>query len=299
MDVYCRKCPDVAGSMSQNLVDHMVELYSKDIGYDRPTRIVFNTLINAWSRSQEPNAAENAEKIFGWLESQYSAGDEYVKPDEVTLCAVLNAWANNAINGGAMRAQQIMDHTEALTAEERGFDRTIVPWNILIKAWGRSKTVDSVQRAEKILTHLEEQYSNGVSSVKPDITTYSSVINCCAYYTGPVDGKRAAFEVAWRTFKKIKESDDLAVNNIVYGTLFKAIGKLTSRDRKQEEMIKNLFLDCCQAGQVCNFVLSQVRSSSSTDLFRSLIPKVIRGRDARNIDQILKKMPKKWSKNII
>mmetsp|Transcript_2580 Transcript_2580/g.6188 ORF Transcript_2580/g.6188 Transcript_2580/m.6188 type:complete len:989 (+) Transcript_2580:124-3090(+) len=299
MDVYCRKCPDIAGSMSQNLVDHMMELYSKNIGYDRPTRIVFNTLINAWSRSQEPESAEMAEKIFSWLESQYSAGDEYARPDEVTLCAVLNAWANNAIDGGAMRAQQIMDHTETLTVEERGFDRTIVPWNILIKAWGRSKTADSVQRAEDILIHLEEEYKGGKSKVKPDITTYSSVINCCAYYTGPAKGGEAAFEVGWRTFQKIKKSDDLVVNNIVYGTLFKAIGKLTSRGPEQDVMIQNLFLECCQAGQVCNFVLSQVRSSSPPELFRSLVPKYIHDRDARNIEKILKKMPRKWSKNVV
>uniref|UniRef100_A0A7S4ELJ2 Pentacotripeptide-repeat region of PRORP domain-containing protein n=1 Tax=Pseudo-nitzschia australis TaxID=44445 RepID=A0A7S4ELJ2_9STRA len=295
MDVYCRKCPDVAGSMSQKLVDHMLELYAKDIGYDRPTRIVFNTLISAWSRSQEPNAAENAEKIFVWLES----GDEYIKPDEVTLCAVLNAWANNAVDGGAMRAQQIMDHTQKLSVEERGFDRTIVPWNILIKAWGRSKTEDSVQRAEKILIHLEDQYRNGESNVKPDITTYSSVINCCAYYTGPTDGKSAAFKVAWRTFHKIKDSDDLIVNNIVYGTLFKAIGKLTSRGKKQEHMIKELFLECCRAGQVCNFVLGQVRTSSPRELFRNLVPESIEDRDARSLEKILKKMPKKWSKNVV
>lgn len=299
MDVYCRKCPDIAGSMSQKLVDHMMALYSKNIGYDRPTRIVFNTLISAWSRSQEPESAEMAEKIFSWLESQYSAGDDYARPDAVTLCAVLNAWANKAVDGGAMRAQQIMDHTETLTVEERGFDRTIVPWNILIKAWGRSKTEDSVQRAEEILIRLEEEYERGKSKVKPDITTYSSVINCCAYYTGPPKGGEAAFEVGWRTFQKIKESDDLVVNNIVYGTLFKAIGKLTSRGPKQEAMIKNLFLECCEAGQVCNFVLSQVRSSSPPELFRNLMPKNIQDRDARNIEKILKKMPKKWSKNVV
>ena len=299
IDVYCRKSPDVAGSMSQNLVNRMLQLYTKDVGFDRPTRIVFNTLINAWSRSQEANAAEHAEKVFRWMESQYTAGDELVKPDEVTLCAVLNAWANNAINGGAMRAQQIMDHTEALTAEERGFDRTIVPWNILIKAWGRSKTQDSVHRAEKILDHLEERYQDGETNIKPDITTYSSVINCCAYYTGPFGGRSAAFDVAWRTFRKIKESDDLIVNNIVYGTLFKAIGKLTVRDRKQNDMIEDLFKECCQSGQVCIFVLGQVRSSSSTELFRNLLSESIETKDARNLEKILNKMPREWSRNVV
>ena len=119
------------------------------------------------------------------------------------------------------------------------------------------------------------------------------------YPPPPPKGEQAAFEVAWRTFEKIKASDDLQVNNIVYGTLFKAIGKLTSRGPKQQAMIQELFLECCQAGQVCNFVLSQVRSSSPPELFRSLVSDHIQDRDARKIEKILKKMPKKWSKNLV
>ena len=86
IDAFCRKCKDEAGSKAQETVDRMVRLYSLGIGYDRPTRIVFNALINAWSRSSGPNAAQQAEKIFRWMESQYQAGDDYVKPDEQTLC---------------------------------------------------------------------------------------------------------------------------------------------------------------------------------------------------------------------
>jgi hypothetical protein len=287
--------------MSQALVDRMMQLYSRDIGFERPTRIVFNTLINAWSKSQEENAADNAEKVFQFMESQRLNGDELSQPDEVSLCGVLNAWANNAVNGGALRAQQIMDHTVALTSKDRGFDHNIVSWNVLIKAWGRSKESDSVQQAEKILTQLEEHYKSGKSTIKPDITTYSSVINCCAYYNGPKKGKAAAFEVAWRTFQKIKNSDDLIPNNIVYGTLFKAIGKLTSKGRSRERIVKDLFLECCRAGLVCSFVLGQFRGASPMKLYRSLIlkPSSLKDRDAGNFDTILKNMPKEWSRNVV
>ena len=43
-----------------------------------------------------------------------------------TLSGVLNAWANNAQDGGALRAQQIMDRTESRSIEERGFAHSIV-----------------------------------------------------------------------------------------------------------------------------------------------------------------------------
>ncbi len=299
--VFCRKSPKTAGSMAQELVSRMVTLYSKNIGYERPTRLVFNTLINAWSKSEEHNSAENAETIFQWMESQYSAGDESVKPDAVTLCAVLNAWANNAKEGGALRAQQIMDYTEGLTLEERGFDHSIVCYNVLIKAWGRSGAADSVHRAEAVLVHLEKRYRSGKSTIKPDITTYCSVINCCAYSIGSKYDKAKAFEVALRTFRKIKGSDDLEVNNIVYGTLFKAIGKLNLLGYKREQMVKELFLECREAGRVCSFVLSQVRASIPLRLYRELVlkPSSLEDRYAGNFELIVRKMPLDWSRNVL
>jgi hypothetical protein len=86
LDVFSRKCKDTVGSRAQATIDRMMRLYSKGLGHDRPTRIIFNALINAWSKSTEPNAAENAEKIFRWMEAQYRTGDDFVKPDRVTLC---------------------------------------------------------------------------------------------------------------------------------------------------------------------------------------------------------------------
>jgi hypothetical protein len=301
IDAFCRKCKDQAGARAQEAVDRMVRLYSLGIGYDRPTRIVFNALINAWSRSSEPNAAQQAEKIFRWMESQYRAGDECVKPDEVTLSGVLNAWANNAQDGGAMRAQEILDHTESLDLEERGFSHSIVCHNILIKAWGRSRALDSVQRAEQILLKLEKRYRENKYNVRPDITTYSSVINCCAYYSGgDNEGRSMAFEVALRTFAKIRESGEVP-NNITYGTLFKAIAQLTTVDKaSREELVGEYFEKCRNEGQVDTFVLSQVRASSSLKLFRRLVlePWSITAENENSIDQIHKKMPLQFGRNV-
>lgn len=302
MDVYGRKFPDKAGSMSQALVDRMLQLHDIGIGYVKPTSIVFNSLINAWSKSPEENAAESAERVFQRMETEFAAGDTSAQPDEVSLCSVLNAWANHAKNGGALRAQQIMDYTnKVLTPEQRGFDHTVVSWNTLIKAWGRSRAADAVQRAERILVDLEMQYRKGKSKVKPDITTYSSVINCCAYYCGPTKGKSAAFDVARRTFDKIQKCRDLVANNIVYGTFFKAIGKLQKAGKHRDDMIEELFGECCQAGQVCTFSLAQVRSASTQKLFRRLvlIPCSLKDKDAGNIENIWRRLPPAWKRNVV
>jgi hypothetical protein len=299
IDAFGRKCKDKAASRAQATVDRMMRLYALGIGYDRPTRIVFNALINAWSRSNESNAAANAEKIFRWMEAQYRAGDAYVKPDEVTLCGVLNAWANHAQDGGARRAQEILDHTESLSWEDRGFANSIICHNIIIKAWGRSREPEAVQRAEEILIRREEGYRQDKNNVRPDVTTYSSVINCCAYYSGDSDGQQKAFEVALRTFRKLRDTGD-GPNNITYGTLFKAVARLTPMDNAREEMVQNLFQQCQTEGLVDSFVLSQVRAASPVALYRKMVlePSSLNDRDENNMDKILENMPREWGKKV-
>lgn len=202
---------------AQRTVDRMTRLYAKELGHVRPTKTIFNCLIHAYSKSRGKDAASQAEKIFNWMDSQYCAGDDLVKPDEVSLCAVLNAWANQGTTIGAERAQQIWNRMKSISAPERGFDLTIMMPNIVIKAIARSNDPDGVKKAEQILEDIEEDYRNGKSNLRPDVTTASSVINAAAYYTGNSEGRAQALEIAIRTFRKISEWKDEQPNNITFG----------------------------------------------------------------------------------
>lgn len=298
MDAYCRHDPTNCGTMSQKLVDRMVKLYGKGVGFERPSLVVMNTLINAWSRSRHPQATENAETIFRWMESQHASGDNSMKPNEVTLCNVLNAYANNASNGGAARAQQIMDYIESTPSDERVV-LSVQPFNVLIKAWGRSGTLESVDMAERVLCRLERRYKNGEITFKPDIATYSSVINSAAYFTGTNDGKDDALEVALRTYQRIKASDEVA-NNVVFGTLFKAIGKLTAVGSRRDALLHDLFIECCQEGHVDSFVLSQFRFCSSMAQYRTLVLEQCGLDDDQgsSMNRVLRSIPTSWSRNV-
>jgi hypothetical protein len=182
---------------------------------------------------------------------------------------------------------------------DRFFAHSIICHNILIKAWGRSRLPDSVQRAEQILKSLEEGYRTNKDNIRPDITTYSSVINCCAYYYGNSDGRKEVFEVALRTFDKIKETGE-GPNNVTFGTLFKAISKLTLMDQSREILVEKFFHQCCQEGQVDSFVIAQVRAGIPISLYRKLVlaPSSLNDNDVNNIDKILQNMPKEWGKNV-
>lgn len=296
IDGFVRQNVPNAAQRAQGTVDRMMKLYAKDMGFIKPSKIVFNTLINAYSRSMEPGAAQKAEQILQWMESQYrEAGDNYCKPDEVSFCGVLNAWANHAENGGSERAQQILEHMESLSDEERGFRQTVICYNILIKALARSGDMNSIRYAERTVERLEER-----SDLQPDTTTYSSLINCCAHYDGPLEGRAEALDVALRTYDKLCKADGEGPNSVTYGTLFKAMNNLAEIGKDRDNMIRKLFRKCCDEGQVDGFVLSQVRNASSAGLFRELVsgPAGVHGAKGEgNIKTLLRKMPKRWSRN--
>lgn len=290
-----------AAQRAQATVDRMIQLYAKGLGHVRPTRTVLNVLIHAWSRSKEKGAAQNAEKIFQWMESQFQSGDDLVRPDEVSLCAVLNAWANQADQGGAERAIQIWQHTESVSADDRGFRPTVAMPNIVIKAIARSKDPDAANKAEQILLRLEEDFRLGKSFLRPDVTTFSSVINACAYCTGDASKRNDALNTALRTFYKLCEMDDENPNHITYGTLFKAIKNLMVLSDEREKLVQDLFDQCCDEGFVDYFVLSQVRHASPL-LYRELVegPCGLGGPGSKyGLEAVLRNIPTEWASNIV
>jgi hypothetical protein len=280
----------------------MMQLYAKGLGHVRPTRPVFDVLILAWSRSKDKGAAQNAEKIFHWMESQYKAGDSLVRPNEITLCAVLNAWANQAERGGAARALQIWEHTNSVVAQDnRGFRPTIAMGNIVIKSIARSKDPDAVMKAERVLLQLEDDYRSGKSPVRPDVTTYSSVINACAYCIGNASKRADALKTALRTFYKLYNMKDEKANNITYGTMLKAIQNLMPISEERINLVRDLFDMCCDDGCVDYFVLSQVRFASP-QLYRDLVegPCGLGGPGLKyGLEAVLKNVPTEWTANTI
>ncbi len=296
IDAYIRNVPDAA-ERAQATVDRMLKLYALGVGNVRPTRPIFNALMHAWSQSH--GAPQKVEKIFRWMESQYKAGDDLLRPDAASFCAVLNAWANQAEHGGAERAQKIWERIKSFSSENRGFRPTIAMPNIVIKAIARSKDPKSVQKAERILLQLEEDFKSGRSHLRPDVTTYSSVINACAYCNSP-ESRVEALETALRTFDKLCEQTEESPNNITFGTVLKAIQKLMPAGKRRDELVQKLFDQCCDEGCVDNFVLTQVRYASPK-LFKDLVvgPCGLGGPKGYGVEMVLENIPESWTANVL
>ena len=143
---------------------------------------------------------------------------------------------------------------------------------------------------------LESDYIFDKSSLKPDVTTYSSVINCCAYHKH-LEGQSEAMEVALRTFHKLCDLEEDGPNNVTFGTLFKAIANLMPMGREREELVQTLFDQCCEEGHVDAFVLSQIRNASP-NLYRDIVHEPC-GLGGDSIDETLRNLPREWSENVV
>lgn len=215
---------------------------------------------------------------------------------------MLNAWANQAESGGAARALQIWEHTNSVATQvDREFRPTIAMANIVIKAIARSKDPDAVMKAERVLLKLEDDYRSGQSFVRPDVTTYSSVINACAYCVGNAAKRTEALQTALRTFYKLYNMEDERANNITYGTMLKAIQNLMPISEERIELVRQIFDMCCEDGCVDYFVLSQVRFASP-QLYRDLVegPCGLGGPGLKyGLDAVLKNVPTEWTSNTL
>jgi len=273
---------------AERVVKHMEKFYLQDPDHRaKPNRIVYNALIDAWSKSNEVGAALRAEQTLMKMEKYND-----VRPDVVSYNAVLNAWARfaNGVDGSnakdriaaAQRAQQILEHMEGLGSikdkeDNEGDDDNdevvkpdAISYNTVLKAWARSGHPSAAFFAQQILQRMEELYSQtGDESIRPNVFSYTTTINAAAYAGGTIDERQKTYQIALDAFQKICESNYDRPSHVTYGTMFRAVANLSSF--LDIETIKTIWHRCREEGQVSDFVLSQLRSATTPDLFSKLM----------------------------
>ena len=155
--------------------------------YLKPDVISYNAAVTAWSRVNEEAAVYNAEKIVKRMECHFDAvGDNFldVEPDAYTYNALINAWIRSGLGvTSADKAEAIL--RLMIDKFDKG-DKRFVPnqktFCQIINAWGKCGNGEEVpvKRAIGLINQMETMYNEGVQGLKPDMITYSSVIDTIA-----------------------------------------------------------------------------------------------------------------------
>jgi len=189
-------------------------------------------------------------------------------------------------------------------------------------AWARSPSERKAEGALEVLEMMERNYASGNVDAKPTVQAYSMVLNACAFADMVKDkngrlskassqNQQKAFRIARSTMARIRSRPypNVLPNPIIYGTFIKCCGRLDLPDGLSTSGATRAFRDCCAAGLVSDFVLTQIRYALSPAPFlAALVENGYRdidrkgkslSRDGKRIRHIrMGELPEKWMRNV-
>jgi hypothetical protein len=194
-----------------------------------PNTISYNTVLDAWSRSELPGAAQRAQKVLEYMLQRAAIKDD---DDEDDICII---------------APDVISFTSVLNA------------------WAKSKEPNKGLEARKLLDTLENLYKQTKRpNLRPTQIPYNSVLNACAFSAigTSMEEQREALQVAVLTFKGMRKSK-IAPDTVTYGNLLKCCANLIPQGKVRSDMALQIFEQCCRQGLVGNLVWNEVRRAVS------------------------------------
>jgi len=188
----------LANSREKGSIDRAITILDR-MEKDRvakPDTITYNTLILACANKGGKEAGRTAETILRRMETRFREGSVSIKPTAWTYTTVIKAWMRSGDKGSTRRVEDIVTSLEQQQqqpsksksnlshGQASSSSATTVPiqpdttiYNALLNCWakdGRPVT----QKAEYVLRHLETSFGiDGIEALKPDVTTYTTVID--------------------------------------------------------------------------------------------------------------------------
>jgi hypothetical protein len=166
-----------AGYRAEQLLQELEQLPPNRQRDDHSRTKVYKAVITAWSKSGESVAAQRVESLLSQLEGKFFNGHMDARPDMTTFLCMFDAYAKAGIPDAEERCDallQRMTHLrENYQLDNLEPDRSV--YNAILNALAKSCQPSAAEKAEEFLTMM--QTSPG-SKLRPDIVTYSTVIDC-------------------------------------------------------------------------------------------------------------------------
>jgi hypothetical protein len=208
----------------------------------KPNLFSYNVVIDAWSKSEDYNAAWNAVKILRQLIEK-----EWPRPDTFSFNQVLSALSRSSRPGAALLAERLLQYMVdgyRLRLHKNDARPDVVGYTSVIVALSRSGEADAAERAEGLLNQMKEGFAAGERYLKPTRFVYNAMIDCWA--------KSGRGTYACRKAEALlKEMEDMCANgdatvspNIVsYNAVLNAWAKSGTRccANKAEEYLERMW----------------------------------------------------------
>lgn len=173
--------------------------YLENSGSIKVDLIAFNTVINAWSRRRDNDAALRAEQIFQKLESvQDKLG---IQPDTVTYTSRISAWSSSSDPSAPQRVVSILaDMQRKFQSGDHVCKPNTLTFNWALTALSKSQGgADTIDDAYIIVDTMYTMSAHGHRDCRPTLNTFSLLLKCIARSRLNDKAKRA-----WRVLTDMK-----------------------------------------------------------------------------------------------
>eukprot|EP00557_Chaetoceros_sp_GSL56_P006495 CAMPEP_0176503992 /NCGR_PEP_ID=MMETSP0200_2-20121128/15682_1 /TAXON_ID=947934 /ORGANISM="Chaetoceros sp., Strain GSL56" /LENGTH=900 /DNA_ID=CAMNT_0017903367 /DNA_START=234 /DNA_END=2934 /DNA_ORIENTATION=+ len=215
-----------AAEKAEQVLRSMIKDSQNDPSKIKPNTITFNTVIDAWSKSNAKHAAAKAQEILKEMQILYEKGFPGVCPDTFSFASVLNAFANSPEANSAEKAEELLRHMCKLN--ENG-NTNVVPNTIcfatVIKAYSRCSTKGSAEKAESILRWMVSEYQRGNPDLKPNTICFTSVCDAWSKSGESRAIKKVEELISWMENLSASGHKDLSPNQHTYNTLITAVAR--------------------------------------------------------------------------
>jgi hypothetical protein len=293
------RAQEILGEMNERYLDGADEIW-------RPTAKSIRVVVKSWIRSSVPDKMEKAERVldvyedlldslgpsdedakdifesmlFGWAQQGADPEQAQVYLELMiekgfpldSFCFDKVIEANTQLNdeNAFKRSTQVFELME--TCRKRG---DVKPnervYTSFIRAMTKARVDNLAQKALLILQRMEQLGQVGDNHhIKPTVFAYNAVLMACAETASTENEQehREALKIALGIFKLLREERKL--DHVSFANMLRCACLLPAGEQR-DALVKSTFQLCCKAGFVNQFVLRDLKSSASPELWQSLL----------------------------
>jgi hypothetical protein len=259
-------------------IERMHENYRSGRSKLVPDKFSYNNYLQAMSKTGSPGMGREAERVLAEMESFHRKGYPELKPDVLTFTNVLHCIALGGEDDAVERAISILDRMEDLHSQGCGDVRpNLFTYNCVINTIAKSKRLGKAQLALQILRRLQSV------ALKPTTISFNNVLNACAFSNHKDDDTEAVIQIALDVLREAQEGT--GANWITYHTTIRVLCSLEEDPENRWRLIREIFRQCCDDGQLTRTVLTQVRFAVSDERFKLLDKEATDARTKKFLDK--------------
>lgn len=268
---------------AQAIVDHMESLQDT---YDEmaTNTVIYNTLINSWTKNGVPESGRKAEEILFKMQELHKNGKADIRPTKITYNSVLAAYQKSGEEDAYVNAKHLLKEME--DNADPSIHPDVVTYATFLNLVSKWKNPQKVDVAEQILEKM------ATKKIKPNNFAYDAAMRVCVQtYSRNQKIRRKALILGVKTLSTMQDSSHVIPTSYTYSLFFTLILKHSSGNEVKKLLTRSL-QDCCKAGLLTNLILDQLkRKVPPSFLEKILFPEG----DLKEI--CIQNLPQEWSQH--